>query len=616
MSADDRLIDLGRGEVDVAVRYLADASAPEGAVRLFGERMMPVASPKLVRRRGTPLGSPADLSRHVLLHLDDPDGRDAVARLDDVAHGQRATGLEARRVAALQALRPGDPGRGRRPGRGARPHSADRRASARRTAHRSVPEALRLGTRLLCGRRAACRRRATDVAASCRWLRRAKAGARAAMRRRRRADHARRASLRPGSCASRRSSRRGRAYSISRAGTGRHARYFAARGANVVAVDRDAGALAALARRGATSKRASLDLESGAVAARRRALRRDRRHQLPASAAVSGASARAGGRRRAALRDLRRAATKRTAGRPIRISCSSATSSCGGARGRLTVIAFEQGLVSARAPSAVVQRLAAAGLARVAAGLAAALSRAELPGARREQDEHVGLALLEWGKINAFRGFLCDSTGFLMLTGSLVAIVTPMRQGRRARSRRAAASSSTFTSPTARRASSSSARRANRRPSTSTSTACSSRPRSSHARGRIPVIAGHRRELDRRGDRAHRVREGSRRATARCRSFRTTTSRRRKACIGTFATIAEKVDLPLILYNVPGRTVADLANETVAAAGRRARHRRHQGCDGGPRPRQRAHQGAQRGVGKREFAVYSGEDITALAAAC
>ena len=37
--------------------------------------MMPVVSPKLVRRGGTPLASPADLARHVLLHLDDPDGR-------------------------------------------------------------------------------------------------------------------------------------------------------------------------------------------------------------------------------------------------------------------------------------------------------------------------------------------------------------------------------------------------------------------------------------------------------------------------------------------------------------------------------------------------------------
>ena len=75
VSADDRLIDLERGEVDVAVRYLADAKAPEGAVRLFGERMLPVVSPKLVRRGGTPLAAPADLARHVLLHLDDPDGR-------------------------------------------------------------------------------------------------------------------------------------------------------------------------------------------------------------------------------------------------------------------------------------------------------------------------------------------------------------------------------------------------------------------------------------------------------------------------------------------------------------------------------------------------------------
>ncbi len=30
-----------------------------------------------------------------------------------------------------------------------------------------------------------------------------------------------------------------------------------------------------------------------------------------------------------------------------------------------------------------------------------------------------------------------------------------------------------------------------------------------------------------------------------------------------FRTIAEKVDLPMILYNVPGRTVADISNETI-----------------------------------------------------
>jgi LysR family glycine cleavage system transcriptional activator len=34
-----------------------------------------VVSPRLIRRGGTPLAKPADLARHVLLHLDDPDGR-------------------------------------------------------------------------------------------------------------------------------------------------------------------------------------------------------------------------------------------------------------------------------------------------------------------------------------------------------------------------------------------------------------------------------------------------------------------------------------------------------------------------------------------------------------
>jgi DNA-binding transcriptional LysR family regulator len=74
VSADDRVVDLARGDVDVAVRYLPDSAVPEGAVRLFGERMTPVASPKIVRG-ASPLRDPADLTRHVLLHLDDPEGR-------------------------------------------------------------------------------------------------------------------------------------------------------------------------------------------------------------------------------------------------------------------------------------------------------------------------------------------------------------------------------------------------------------------------------------------------------------------------------------------------------------------------------------------------------------
>jgi DNA-binding transcriptional LysR family regulator len=74
VSADDRLVDLARGDVDVAVRYLPEAAVPEGAVRLFGERMTPVASPR-VAAGARPLRTPADLTHHVLLHLDDPEGR-------------------------------------------------------------------------------------------------------------------------------------------------------------------------------------------------------------------------------------------------------------------------------------------------------------------------------------------------------------------------------------------------------------------------------------------------------------------------------------------------------------------------------------------------------------
>ncbi|MEP6656131.1 MAG: LysR substrate-binding domain-containing protein [Betaproteobacteria bacterium] len=75
VSADDRVVDLTRGEVDVAVRYLHESRAPEGSVRLFGERMLPVASPKLLRRPGVTLSRPSDLARHVLLHLADPEAR-------------------------------------------------------------------------------------------------------------------------------------------------------------------------------------------------------------------------------------------------------------------------------------------------------------------------------------------------------------------------------------------------------------------------------------------------------------------------------------------------------------------------------------------------------------
>jgi len=75
VSANDRTVDLARGEVDLAIRYCGEATAPRDGLRLFGERMLPVVSPAVARDPRTPLRRPADLARHVLLHLDDPEGR-------------------------------------------------------------------------------------------------------------------------------------------------------------------------------------------------------------------------------------------------------------------------------------------------------------------------------------------------------------------------------------------------------------------------------------------------------------------------------------------------------------------------------------------------------------
>jgi DNA-binding transcriptional LysR family regulator len=75
VSANDRTVDLSRGEVDFAIRYCAEEGAPRDALRLFGERMLPVVAPSVARNPRTPLKRPGDLVHHVLLHLDDPEGR-------------------------------------------------------------------------------------------------------------------------------------------------------------------------------------------------------------------------------------------------------------------------------------------------------------------------------------------------------------------------------------------------------------------------------------------------------------------------------------------------------------------------------------------------------------
>ena len=78
-----------------------------------------------------------------------------------------------------------------------------------------------------------------------------------------------------------------------------------------------------------------------------------------------------------------------------------------------------------------------------------------------------------------------------------------------------------------------------------------------------------------------------------------------------FRTIAEKVELPVILYNVPGRTVADLANDTVL---RLAQVPGIVGIKDATADLGRGSEliRALAAAATRDFAVYSGEDITAL----
>ena len=68
LAAGNRLLDLRRDGIDVAIRYCADKDAPPGAERLFGESVVPVASPVLglVQLDGDAL------SRVALLEFDDP----------------------------------------------------------------------------------------------------------------------------------------------------------------------------------------------------------------------------------------------------------------------------------------------------------------------------------------------------------------------------------------------------------------------------------------------------------------------------------------------------------------------------------------------------------------
>jgi DNA-binding transcriptional LysR family regulator len=75
ISAETRVLDLERDGLDLAIRHGPATMVGTHALRLFGERVFPVCSPKLLNDPKKPLREPADLRHHVLLQYDDPDGR-------------------------------------------------------------------------------------------------------------------------------------------------------------------------------------------------------------------------------------------------------------------------------------------------------------------------------------------------------------------------------------------------------------------------------------------------------------------------------------------------------------------------------------------------------------
>ena len=70
ISTGNALANLERDGVDVAVRYRSVDALPAAGVRLFGEKVFPVCSPRLLRAAGAALKVPADLVSQTLLRME------------------------------------------------------------------------------------------------------------------------------------------------------------------------------------------------------------------------------------------------------------------------------------------------------------------------------------------------------------------------------------------------------------------------------------------------------------------------------------------------------------------------------------------------------------------
>ncbi|MFP5474946.1 MAG: LysR family transcriptional regulator, partial [Gammaproteobacteria bacterium] len=70
IDASDVAMDLDLADIDMALRYGPAEAMPAGAVRLFGETLMPVASPWLIKSNPA-IREPADITRFTLIEAGD-----------------------------------------------------------------------------------------------------------------------------------------------------------------------------------------------------------------------------------------------------------------------------------------------------------------------------------------------------------------------------------------------------------------------------------------------------------------------------------------------------------------------------------------------------------------
>jgi LysR family glycine cleavage system transcriptional activator len=68
VSANNRMLNLKQEGIDLAIRYAREADIPPGAIKLFGEKILPIANKKVAHRA---FKNPKALLNEVLLELDE-----------------------------------------------------------------------------------------------------------------------------------------------------------------------------------------------------------------------------------------------------------------------------------------------------------------------------------------------------------------------------------------------------------------------------------------------------------------------------------------------------------------------------------------------------------------